>query len=70
MLSDGQQSNYFPQVDGYNSLLIEIEKYEGEALVEDCDRGPFLAAGIRRRGNARLHGAPKCMYERTRRLKP
>ena len=46
MLSDGQQSNYFPQVDGYNSLLIEIEKYEGEALVEDCDRGPFLAVGI------------------------
>ena len=46
MLSDGQQSNYFPQVDGYNSLLIEIEKYDGEALVEDCDRGPFLAAGI------------------------
>ena len=42
MLSDGQQSNYFPQVDGYNSLLIEIEKYDGEALVEDCDRGPFL----------------------------
>ena len=33
-------------MDGYNSLLIEIEKYEGEALVEDCDRGPFLAAGI------------------------
>lgn len=46
MLSDGQQSNYFPQVDGYNSLLIEIEKYDGEALVEDCDRGSFLAAGI------------------------
>lgn len=46
MLSDGQQSNYFPQVDGYNSLLIEIEKYDGEALVEDCDRGPFLVAGI------------------------
>ena len=46
MLSDGQQSNYFPQVDGYNSLLIEIEKYDGEALVEDYDRGPFLAAGI------------------------
>lgn len=45
MLSDGQQSNYFPQVDGYNSLLIEIEKYDGEALVEDCDRG-LLAAGI------------------------
>ena len=35
MLSDGQQSNYFPQVDGYNSLLIEIEKYDGEAMVED-----------------------------------
>ena len=46
VLSDGQQSNYFPQVDGYNSLLIEIAKYEGEELVEDCERGPFLAAGI------------------------
>ena len=29
MLSDGMQSNYFNQVDGYNSLLIEIEKYDG-----------------------------------------
>lgn len=46
VLSDGQQSNYFPQVDGYNSLLIEIMKYDGEPLVEDFDRGPFLAAGI------------------------
>ena len=46
MLSDGQQSNYFPQVDGYNSLLIEIEKYDGEPLPADCDRGPFLAPGI------------------------
>ncbi|MDE8685582.1 hypothetical protein P0G11_13730, partial [Adlercreutzia rubneri] len=45
MLSDGLQSNYFPQVDGYNSLLIEIEKYDGEPLVEDFERGPFLAAG-------------------------
>ncbi len=42
---DGLQSNYFPQVDGYNSLLIEIEKYDGEPLVEDFERGPFLAAG-------------------------
>ena len=46
MLSDGLQSNYFPQVDGYNSLLIEIEKYDGEPLVEDFERGPFLAAGV------------------------
>ena len=46
MLSDGQQSNYFPQVDGYNSLLIEIEKYSGTALVEDWERGPFLASGV------------------------
>ena len=46
MLSDGRQSNYFPQVDGYNSLLIEIEKYDGEPLPADCDRGPFLAPGI------------------------
>ena len=33
-------------MDGYNSLLIEIEKYDGEPLVLDCERGPFLAAGI------------------------
>ena len=46
MLSDGMQSNYFPQVDGYNSLLIDIVKYDGEPLVEDCERGPFLAAGV------------------------
>ena len=46
MLSDGRQSNYFPQVDGYNSLLIEIAKYDGEPIPADCDRGPFLAAGI------------------------
>ena len=25
----------------YNSLLIEIEKYDGEPLVEDFERGPF-----------------------------
>ncbi len=46
MLSDGTQSNYFPQVDGYNSLLIEIEKYDGEPLVEDYERPPFLAQGV------------------------
>ena len=46
MLSDGQQSNYFPQVDGYNSLLIQIEKYDGEPLVEDYERPPFFAAGV------------------------
>ena len=46
MLSDGQQSNYFPQVDGYNSLLIEIVKYDGEPIPEDYERKPFFAAGI------------------------
>ena len=46
VLSDGTQSNYFPQVDGYNSLLIEIEKYDGEPLVEDFERAPFFAAGV------------------------
>ena len=46
MLSDGRQSNYFPQVDGYNSLLVEIAKYDGEPIPADCDRGPFLAAGV------------------------
>ncbi len=42
MLSDGTQSNYFQQVDGYNSLLIEIVKYEGEPLPEDYEREPFF----------------------------
>lgn len=46
MLSDGTQSNYFNQVDGYNSLLIDIKKYDGEALQEDYERAPFLAAGV------------------------
>ncbi len=46
MLSDGQQSNYFPQVNGYNSLLIEIKKYDGEPIPDDYDRGPFLAPGV------------------------
>ena len=39
-------------MDGYNSLLIEIEKYDGEPLVEDFERGPFLAAGIDDEGTA------------------
>ena len=46
ILSDGTQSNYFNQVDGYNSLVFEIEKYNGPALVEDYERGPFLANGV------------------------
>ncbi|MEC4185272.1 molybdopterin-dependent oxidoreductase [Adlercreutzia sp. R21] len=46
MLSDSTLSNYFPHLNGYNSLLIEVEKYDGEPLVEDFDRGPFLAAGV------------------------
>ena len=46
MLSDGTQSNYFNQVDGYNSLLIDIKKYDGEPLEEDFERAPFLAAGV------------------------
>lgn len=46
VLSDGTQSNYFKHLDGYNSLLIEIEKYDGEPLVEDYERAPFFAAGV------------------------
>ncbi len=46
ILSDGTQSNYFNQVDGYNSLVFEIKKYDGPALEEDYERGPFLAAGV------------------------
>jgi anaerobic dimethyl sulfoxide reductase subunit A len=46
MLIDGTQSNYFPQLDGYNSILMEIEKYDGEPIPEDYERGPFLADGV------------------------
>ena len=46
VLSDGLQSNYFKHVNGYNSLLIEVEKYDGEPLVEDYERAPFFAAGV------------------------
>ena len=46
VLSDGTQSNYFKHVNGYNSLLIEIEKYDGEPLAEDYERAPFFAAGV------------------------
>lgn len=46
MLSDGLKSNYFPQVDGYNSLLIEVVKHDGEPLEEDYERAPFIAAGV------------------------
>lgn len=46
MLIDGTKSNYFSQLDGYNSILLQIEKYDGEPLVEDYERPPFLATGI------------------------
>ncbi len=46
MLSDGTQSNYFPQVDGYNSLIIDVKKYDGKPLEEDYERPPFLAKGV------------------------
>lgn len=46
MLYDGTQSNYFPQVNGYNSLLINIKKYDGEPLEDDDQRAPFLAKGV------------------------
>ncbi|MEC4271916.1 molybdopterin-dependent oxidoreductase [Adlercreutzia sp. R25] len=36
-------SNYFQQLDGYNTLLVEVEKYDGEPLVPDCEREPFLS---------------------------
>ena len=52
MLSDGLQSNYFPQVDGYNSLLIEIEKYDASRWWKTSSAGPFLAAGIDAEGTA------------------
>lgn len=46
ILSDGTMSNYSPHVNPYNSLIFEIKKYDGEALEEDFERAPFLAAGV------------------------
>ena len=62
MLSDGMQSNYFPQVDGYNSLLIEIKKYDGKPLEEDVERGPFLASGVDAAGTSAYYADPAVMY--------
>ena len=62
MLSDGTQSNYFPQVDGYNSLLIEIAKYDGPALEEDYERGPFLAQGVDEDGVSAYYADKAVMY--------
>ncbi len=40
-------------MDGFDpGLLIEIEKSDGEPLVDDLERGPFLAAGVDREGTA------------------
>ena len=39
------QSNYFFQLNGYNSLLVQIEKYDGEPIPEDYERDPFMIAG-------------------------
>lgn len=36
------QSNYFFELNGYNSLLVSIEKYDGDSIPEDCEREPFL----------------------------
>ncbi|MBM6999265.1 molybdopterin-dependent oxidoreductase [bacterium] len=46
MLIDDTKSNYFSQLDGYNSICLQIEKWDGEELVEDVDRAPFLATGV------------------------
>ena len=36
-------SNYYHHSNTYNSILLEIEKYDGEPLIDDCEREPFLA---------------------------
>ena len=63
ILSDGTQSNYFNQVDGYNSLVFEIEKYNGPALVEDFERGPFLASGVDDPSLTDYYCDPAVIYE-------
>ena len=36
------QSNYYKQLDTYNTLLVEVEPYDGVPLVADYERDPFL----------------------------
>jgi anaerobic dimethyl sulfoxide reductase subunit A len=40
-------SNYYPHLNGYNSVLVEVAKYAGEPIPWDYERGPFLdGAGV------------------------
>lgn len=36
-----QQGEWFPQLNGYNSNLVNYEKWDGEPIPRDCDREPF-----------------------------
>lgn len=38
LLGEGQQSPYFKQAEGYNSCLVDFEKYEGDSLPVNSDR--------------------------------
>ncbi|WP_172136159.1 molybdopterin-dependent oxidoreductase [Adlercreutzia sp. ZJ473] len=62
MLSDHQLSNYFPHLNGYNSLLIEVKKYDGEPLCEDFERAPFFAAGVDDAAAPAYLADPAAMY--------
>ena len=43
MLVDANtQDEFFPHMNGYNSCLVDFEKYDGEALSADCMREPVL----------------------------
>ena len=43
MLVDANtQDEFFPHMNGYNSCLVDFEKYDGEPLPADCMREPVL----------------------------
>ena len=36
------QDDFMPQCDGYNSCLVDFEKYNGKPLAADCQFEPVL----------------------------
>ncbi|MBR5474135.1 MAG: molybdopterin-dependent oxidoreductase [Lachnospiraceae bacterium] len=42
LLSYRQMGDLFPQLEGFNSCLVNFEKYDGDPIPADCDRDPFV----------------------------